>query len=716
MAAVLSPSHYGPAHGILINRSPSVSPYHHSVPLPPLVPSNPSLSSSTSSASDLATDSDYYSSSSATTSSRPGRLPHDAHESKPRSGSAPNSRRIRFAPLPDPRRNIFIAVGANPDLPSVLLDDAAGDDEQKPSQNFDAPSTGEPATPSFKDQYAKVKSAPAGSLLFRPDDLAAAGSTPTLGSTATITPHSATFPSELGGEWNHVPYSPRPSSLNFPDDIPRRSNSASAKWSKKFLKPLLGPLASSSGRGRSTDDLRTPGSTTSLNSMVPLTPQSTGGSTVDSRRPAITSPRPLDKKSKKKREKGPEPDWVREFGQPLYRWSSEDPTLSKKGRVSEMREAASDSAKERDSRPRSRSANGTRLLNGRVYGAKRFNNANPFANARSEEPRFVEWGYGGMGSVQSNGVGANIWAKVQSSGGVSVGAHESASKSRPSSARDDDDDGSGMAWVQKRRARKEQERKKTESSEQTTSTVAEEPPPATEPHASGSDFDPPAGKEDTAPEQVLSVSPTQLDAALPEGRDTPTKEQHMLQAVTLPPVHHHHHHRGPSYGTLERVSSAIRVEAERKDSTDTVRDHRLHPAQEQQQGAEVTAEVEDARPRADSVSSKTSAESSSSSSSGNDDADEEDLESPQGGEEEDEEDMDEELEVRSSCSCTHRSWRVPRSYPGRRPTIVRSSAVCGLCADCMCSQERARLTALGAGVEKISRHKESTPVPEAGPE
>ncbi|TFY59929.1 hypothetical protein EVJ58_g5464 [Rhodofomes roseus] len=188
MAAVLSPAHYGPAHGILINRSPSASPYHHPASLPPLVPSNPSLSSSTSSASDLATDSDYYSSSSATTSSRPGRPPHDAHEPKPRSGSAPNSRRIRFAPLPDPRRNVFIADDDNLGLPSVLLDDAADDNEQQPSQSFNASSAGKPCTLSLKDQDAKIKSAPSGSLLFSPHDHTTSGSTPTLASTATITP------------------------------------------------------------------------------------------------------------------------------------------------------------------------------------------------------------------------------------------------------------------------------------------------------------------------------------------------------------------------------------------------------------------------------------------------------------------------------------------------------------------------------------------------
>ncbi|KAG1751504.1 uncharacterized protein EDB91DRAFT_610356 [Suillus paluster] len=42
--------------------------------------------------------------------------------------------------------------------------------------------------------------------------------------------------------------------------------------------------------------------------------------------------------------------------------------------------------------------NGVRMLNGRVYGSKRQTPTKPFASAR-DEPEFVEWGYGGMGSV-----------------------------------------------------------------------------------------------------------------------------------------------------------------------------------------------------------------------------------------------------------------------------------------------------------------------------
>ncbi|EPS98576.1 hypothetical protein FOMPIDRAFT_1017642 [Fomitopsis schrenkii] len=668
MAAVLSPSHYGPAHGILINRSPSVSPYHHPSSLPPLVPSNSFLpSSSTSSASDLATDSDYYSSSSAATSSRPGRLPHDVHESKPRSGSAPNSRRIRFAPLPDPRRNIFLADDEHPDIPSVFLDS----DEQPPSQNTDASSSGKPAALSLKDQDAKHKPTPAGSLLFSPDDGSMSGSTPTLGSTATVTPNSTAFPSsapsQLGGEWV-IPRSPQPIGFDLPDDIPRRSDSMKARWSKKLFRPLLGPLASP--KGYSTDDLRNlrsvGGSTTSfasLSTMMPLSRQSTAGSTADSCYSSISSPKPLEKKTKKKHDKGGESG--REVGTPLYRWSSEGEASNKKGRAQSI-----DKRPRNSTRPRSRSANGTRLLNGRVYGARR--NENPFATARSEEPEFVEWGYGGMGSVQSSGVGDKKWARVQS-GGVSIGAHEQPSgSSRPRSADDDDDDGSGMAWVKKRRQRKEQqEQKNTDSSDKQTGVATEESSLAAKPNASGSDSAPPDGTEEVAENGTLSASPSQMDAPLPEVAGTPSKEEY-IQAVTLPPIHHHHH-RGHSHSTLERLSSVGKVDNERRDSADTLRAMRSPSAQEvEMTSVDVVAVSEDARHRTESVNSRLSTGSSSSSGSGSGDADaeadEEDLESPRDGEEEDDEDMEE--------------------------------------------QSRLTALALGAGVEKISRHKETAP--EAG--
>ncbi|KAF9072899.1 hypothetical protein BDP27DRAFT_1319597 [Rhodocollybia butyracea] len=114
---------------------------------------------------------------------------------------------------------------------------------------------------------------------------------------------------------------------------------------------------------------------------------------------------------------------------------------------------------------------GTRMLNGRVYGAKRTASGapiNPFANAKDDpDPEFVEWGYGGMGSVKNvrDGVGGRVWGRVVGDGKM-YGANDTKEQSNAGlSAQkggvkdDDDDDGSGMGWVRKRREAREREAK-----------------------------------------------------------------------------------------------------------------------------------------------------------------------------------------------------------------------------------------------------------------
>ncbi|KAL0947526.1 hypothetical protein HGRIS_013623 [Hohenbuehelia grisea] len=104
-----------------------------------------------------------------------------------------------------------------------------------------------------------------------------------------------------------------------------------------------------------------------------------------------------------------------------------------------------------------RKGKGTRMLNGRVYGHRRPPNANPFANARDEaDPEFVEWGYGGMGSVRNGAAGNHMWSRLQRSG-VVVGQDSNAATSGGGDS-DDMDDGSGMGWVRRRREQRERER------------------------------------------------------------------------------------------------------------------------------------------------------------------------------------------------------------------------------------------------------------------
>lgn len=122
--------------------------------------------------------------------------------------------------------------------------------------------------------------------------------------------------------------------------------------------------------------------------------------------------------------------------------------------------------------------------------------ANPFANVR-DDPEFVEWGYGGMGSVQASaGIGSDMWKGVQRSerggalltgsslgssptsthpatgavvvgGGRGSGVHATVRRKMSDNVpecgmgnvggggEDGEDDGSGMGWLKRRRAEKE---------------------------------------------------------------------------------------------------------------------------------------------------------------------------------------------------------------------------------------------------------------------
>jgi hypothetical protein len=147
---------------------------------------------------------------------------------------------------------------------------------------------------------------------------------------------------------------------------------------------------------------------------------------------------------------------------------------------------------------------GARLLNGRIYGVKRSNSSalpsNPFATARDEEPEFVEWGYGGMGSVKgAKSAGVSVGPGAGSGGvnwerlhgpvvkGFGGGGRRGGWTERRSVEQlrddDDDDDGSGLAWARKRRERRAREAK--ERAEKTEDKVEEpksnNPEPKSEP-------------------------------------------------------------------------------------------------------------------------------------------------------------------------------------------------------------------------------------------
>ncbi|KIK44792.1 hypothetical protein CY34DRAFT_802366 [Suillus luteus UH-Slu-Lm8-n1] len=109
--------------------------------------------------------------------------------------------------------------------------------------------------------------------------------------------------------------------------------------------------------------------------------------------------------------------------------------------------------------------NGMHMLNGRAYGSKRRPLTNLFANVH-EEPEFVEWGYGGMGSISCS---SDSKYSVLAKGAPALLSHGHAQKVVVGGAareRKDGvgvselagcngDDGSGMEWVRKRRQERE---------------------------------------------------------------------------------------------------------------------------------------------------------------------------------------------------------------------------------------------------------------------
>ncbi|KAF7323476.1 hypothetical protein HMN09_00128600 [Mycena chlorophos] len=201
---------------------------------------------------------------------------------------------------------------------------------------------------------------------------------------------------------------------------------------------------------------------------------------------------------------------------------------------------------------------GTRMLNGRVYGAKNADGThNPFGNARDEpESEFVEWGYGGMGSVR-HGVGSSAWSRVQAGGSNSTNSTTPRTNATTSGAvhvgmgvvgdGDEGDDGSGMAWVRRRREAREREARERAEKEKTEAEAAD---PITE------DKQPqPGDSTPTLTEAApLSSSPIQSPALLapdpPPIVADPPAEEHILSAVTLPAGfrghHGHGHHRSSS--------------------------------------------------------------------------------------------------------------------------------------------------------------------------
>ena len=316
----------------------------------------------------------------------------DDHLLRPRSGSAPDygspgSRRIRFAPLPDPRRAVLVTEhGQELPLPSVFDDD---DPSGIPRPNLH--------------------------------------NLPTSHTSSLLLGNGLVTSKELPTIVTSAPSSPRRQSTQL---------SVSSPPSPVLARPAQSPTPSTATVTPAGPPTSTPPTPFAKRLLYPF------------RQKADSSRRSGSRDSSSSRD-----DASASWGIPLCNWTSADAGSQSSHTNGAPLARVQSATSARPSKP-------MRLLNGRVYGRNRHHNqsTNVFGNAY-DEPEFVEWGHGGMGSVRAGG----IWAKVQSDQKVLIGhTDERGRRGAPGPPADDDYDGSGMGWVKKRR----QERERKEREEQ----------------------------------------------------------------------------------------------------------------------------------------------------------------------------------------------------------------------------------------------------------
>ncbi|KAM6500927.1 hypothetical protein JOM56_003941 [Amanita muscaria] len=179
-----------------------------------------------------------------------------------------------------------------------------------------------------------------------------------------------------------------------------------------------------------------------------------------------------------------------------------------------------------------------KMLNGRVYGARPTNH---FANITSEpDPEFVEWGYGGMGSVRGQhaaGMSGTRWERLHNGDDPSM------------------DDGSGMYWLQKRREAREKAEADKSGNEPIVTTIPGE--------QSAQSPDP--------TEDVSSVSQS--------------NPEHVLHAITIPANFQRHHHPHRSISKTGSIGQGGGKEADHSPTTvREVENHAIESGDESESG------------------------------------------------------------------------------------------------------------------------------------
>ncbi|KZV91049.1 hypothetical protein EXIGLDRAFT_750298 [Exidia glandulosa HHB12029] len=290
-------------------------------------------------------------------------------------------------------------------------------------------------------------------------------------------------------------------------------------------------------------------------------------------------------------------------------------------------------------------ARGQRMLNGRVYGAARSDS--PQRSARNtQEPQFVEWGYGGMGSVQNRNVlakggAAADWGKLQSNASNVV-----------ADVPEEEDDGSGMAWVRRRRAQREKERLEKERQEREAAAAAPADPSvlsAVSEKVAEKDDDTASTHEATSSKvaDIPQISIHPVVAAISASRpETPTASS-IRRAPSIS--------RNTSVASAASAATTIKEMSREAKETD-IADHTF---------TAFTLPARGSRPASPSPE-----RSSGGSTTGDDDADEEDegegedstVEDDAGDDEAEDEETETEV-VDSFSARRERLGRVPRSYP-----------------------------------------------------
>ncbi|KIM49531.1 hypothetical protein M413DRAFT_110386 [Hebeloma cylindrosporum] len=473
---------------------------------PPRPPHSSLLtSSSTSNSPDGSASS--ASSSHTSLSDLPSRSHSSASTSKPTLDSSarnPTSpRRIRFAPLPDPRRAVLITDDGDevfipvPDenmfstsllLPhtplaaAMSISSAAAEscDPDPPLLNDDGAATS--SSSSTNESYLSSNSSSSASnpRTATPSEyspMSSVGSSPVIRDTTALPPvgNSASAPvSASPSAWL------KPRSLNLLHTFRRSTASLSGSSTHSLTptssidNPARAPTPPNTN-GKSSTHIRATRKVLSLSPEEILTLGTINLFRTSSRDSAGSSSTAINTTSGwalKRWSSSSASSSSNTNGSPLAKTQSAQSYKSKSlfslggsGSSTSSLDAKSTSAKPKPppSKPYNRHK-GTRMLNGRVYGSKHTATlaANPFATARDEEPEFVEWGYGGMGSVKgakSAGVasGGVNWERLH--GGSTV--REGVGVGDGDGDGEEEDDGSGIGWVKKRkeeRERKERER------------------------------------------------------------------------------------------------------------------------------------------------------------------------------------------------------------------------------------------------------------------